>query len=83
MKQSDFNKLKIGDIIETKNRKGIVIGLGYTLAEVQYVDTKRRVWKSARQIKIERRLHDKAPKDSIPEMADPVTFKEVSSCPQW
>ena len=50
MKQSDFNKLKIGDIIETKNRKGIVIGLGYTLAEVQYIDTKRRVWKSARQL---------------------------------
>ncbi len=53
MKQLDFNKLQIGDIVETKNRKAKIMELGYTLAEIQYIDTKRRVWKSARQLQKE------------------------------
>jgi len=50
MKMKEFNALKKGDIVWTKNRKAQVVSLGYTLIEIQYLDTGRKAWKSARQI---------------------------------
>ena len=50
MREKEFNKLEKGDIVICKGRKARVYDLGYTLVEIQYLDTGRRVWKNARQI---------------------------------
>ena len=50
MRQKEFNDLRKGDIVICKGRKGKISALGYTLVEMQYLDTNRKAWKSARQI---------------------------------
>ncbi len=51
MRQKEFNKLEKGDIVVCKGRKAKISDIGYTLVEVQYLDTYKKVWKTARQIK--------------------------------
>ena len=53
MNAKEFNTLRKGDVIVCKRRKAKISDIGYTLVEIQYLDTGRRVWKSARQIKKE------------------------------
>jgi len=52
MKAKEFSKLKKGDIIVCKGRKAKIHDIGYTLVEIQYLETGRRAWKTARQITI-------------------------------
>ena len=55
MKQSDFKKLKIGDIVLTiaKERRGQIIYIGDDYVKIQYPETKKEVYKRIRQIKKE------------------------------
>ena len=50
MKEKEFNTLKKGDIVISKGRRARVYDLGYTLVEIQYLDTYKKVWKTSRQI---------------------------------
>lgn len=59
MKQSAFEKLRIGDIVETKKgKKAKVIDFPNNfpylnnIIQLQYLDTKKRVWKRAKQLQI-------------------------------
>ena len=51
MKMKEFQKLKKGDIVICKGRMAKIYDVAYTLVEIQYLDTFKKVWKTARQIK--------------------------------
>ena len=51
MKQKDFEKLEVGDIVETKKRRAKVMAIQREMALIEYLDTHYRVWKRVRQLK--------------------------------
>ena len=51
MKQKDFGKLQIGDIVEAKKRRAKVMAIEGDLVLIEYLDTHYRVWKRVRQLK--------------------------------
>ena len=55
MTKQEFSKLAVGDRVHVKVRTAKVVNVNSfpgQLVEVEYTDTKRRVWKRPRQIRI-------------------------------